>query len=189
MFEFLVADRNPGFVLAWPPRDDSLRGSESSLPWRSFSSQGLPFCSPGCTSRAGVDDGDGEDSDNARQVTVFGVLATPNAKTVDSRLSNIIQSQFEKLLPKNGFKLLDARTGCIVDGESITCNLGHGYSLTTLLVKPLDESGKVELRCELFHDKVSEFATLVKTPLDQLFFCRRELSDGTQFLIGVGARC
>jgi hypothetical protein len=139
-------------------------------------------------SRAGVDDGDGEDNDNARQVTVFGVLATPNAKTVDSRLSNIIQSQLEKLLPKNGFKLLDARTGCIVDGESIICNLGHGYSLTTLLVKPLDESGKVELRCELFHDKVSEFATLVKTPLDQLFFCRRELSDGTQFLIGVGAR-
>ena len=97
--------------------------------------------------------------DNARQVTVFGVLATPNAKTVDSRLSNI-QSQLEKLLPKNGFKLLDARSGCIVDGESITCSLGHGYSLTTSLVKPLDENGKVELRCELFHDKVSEFATL-----------------------------
>ena len=121
----------------------------------------------------------------ARQVTVFGVLATPNAKTVDSRLSNI-QSQLDKLLPKNGFKLLDARSERIVDGESITCSLGHGYKLTTLLVKPLDENGKVELRCELFRDKVSEFSTLVKTPLDQLFFCQRALSDGSQLLIGVG---
>ena len=33
-----------------------------------------------------------------------------------------------------------------------------------MLVKPLDENGKVELRCELFHDKISEFSTLVKTP-------------------------
>jgi len=135
-------------------------------------------------SRAGSDD---DDDDIARQVTVFGVLATPNAKTLDSRLSNV-QSQLDKLLPKHGFKLLDVRSERIVDGESITCSLGHGYSLTTLLVKPLDENGKVELRCELLHDKVSEFATLVKTPVDQLFFCRWQLSDGSQFLIGAGAR-
>ena len=137
-------------------------------------------------SRAGVDSD--ERGDNSRQVTVFGVLATPNSKTVDSRLSSVFRSQLGKLLPKNGFKLLDARSGCIVDGESITCSLGNGYSLTTLLVKPLDENGKVELRCELFHDNVSEFATFVKTPVDQLFFCRRELSNGSQLLIGVGAR-
>jgi hypothetical protein len=137
-------------------------------------------------SRAGVDDENA--GDNARQVTVFGVLATPNAKTVDSRLSNIIQAQLEKLLPKNGFKLLDARSDCIVDGESITCSLGHGYSLTTQMVKPLDENGKVVLHCELFHGELSEFATLVKTPLDQLFFCRRELGNGSQLLIGIGAR-
>jgi hypothetical protein len=137
-------------------------------------------------SRAAV--GDDEGGDNSRQVTVFGVLAIPSSKTVDSRLSNVFRSQLEKLLPRNGFKLLDARSGSIVDGESITCSLGRGYSLTTLLVKPLDENGKVELRCELFHNKVSEFAMLVKTPLDQLFFCRRELGDGSQLLIGVGAR-
>jgi hypothetical protein len=136
-------------------------------------------------SRAGFDNDD--DDDNARQVTVFGVLATPNAKTVDSRLSNI-HSQLGKLLPKNGFKLLDVRSERILDGESITCSLGHGYSLTASLLRPLDEDGKVELRCELFHDKVNEFATVVKTPLDQLFFCRRALSDGSQLLIGVGAR-
>ena len=79
------------------------------------------------------------------------VLATPGAKTVDSRLSTI-HPQLDKLLPDSGFKLLDARSEHIVDGESITCNLGSGYTLKTSLVKSLDENGKVELRCELFHD-------------------------------------
>jgi hypothetical protein len=134
--------------------------------------------------RAGVDD---DADDTARQVTVFGVLATPGAKTVDSRLSRI-QKQLGKLLPDNGFKLLDVRSERIVDGESITCNLGNGYTLTTSLVKPLDENGKVELRCELFHGKVNEFSTLVKTPVNQLFFCQRTLENGSQFLVGVGAR-
>ncbi len=134
--------------------------------------------------RAGVDD---DADDTARQVTVFGVLATPGAKTVDSRLSRI-QKQLGKLLPDSGFKLLDVRSERIVDGESITCNLGNGYTLTTSLVKPLDENGKVELRCELFHGKVSEFSTLVKTPVNQLFFCQRTLENGSQFLVGVGAR-
>jgi hypothetical protein len=130
----------------------------------------------------------GDDRDNvARQVTVFGVLATPGAKTVDSRLSNI-HKQLDKLLPDSGFKLLDVRSERIVDGESINCSLGNGYTLTTSLVKPLDENGKVELRCELFHEKVSEFSTLVKTPVNQLFFCQRSLKNGSQFLIGVGAR-
>src|SRR5262245_43958126 len=137
-------------------------------------------------SRAGVRNNN--DSDNARQVTVFGILASPHSKTVDSRLSSVFRSQLEKLLPRNGFKLLDARSGCIFDSESISCNLGQDYRLTTELVKPLDQNGKVVLRCELFHDKVCEFATLVKTPLDQLFFCRRQLSDGSQLLIGIGAR-
>ncbi len=127
-------------------------------------------------------------ADTGRQVTVFGVLATPGSKTVDSRLSNTIQKQLAKLLPDRAFKLLDARSDYIVDGESITCSLGTGYKLTTTLVKPLDENGKVELRCELFHDKVKEFSTLVKTPVNQLFFCQRTLENGSQFLIGVGAR-
>ena len=85
--------------------------------------------------------------------------------------------QLGKLLPDNGFKLLDARSERIVDGESITCSLGNGYTLTTSLVKPLDENGKVELRCELFHDEVREFSTLVKTPVNQLFFCQRPLEE------------
>ncbi len=135
--------------------------------------------------RAGFDDD--ESVDIARQVTVFGILATPGAKTSDSRLSTI-HSQLDKLLPDSGFKLLDARSERVVDGESVTCNLGSGYTLTTSLVKSLDENGKVELRCELFREQVSEFSTLVKTPANQLFFCQRPLKNGSQFLIGVGAR-
>ena len=120
--------------------------------------------------RAGVDDND--DDEIPRQVTVFGVLATPGTKTVDSRLSEI-HAQLDKLVADSGFKLLDARSEHIIDGESITCSLGNGYSLTTSLVKSLDENGKVDLRCELFRDQVSEFSTLVKTPANQLFFCQR----------------
>lgn len=137
--------------------------------------------------RAGFEDDD-KIADTGRQVTVFGVLATSGAKTTDSRLSSIIQKQLAKLLPDRTFKLLDARSDYIVDAESITCSLGTGYTLTTTLVKPLDENGKVELRCELFHDTVREFSTLVKTPVNQLFFCQRTLENGSQFLIGVGAR-
>jgi len=135
-------------------------------------------------SRADVE---GSDGDEPRQLTIFGVLATPGGKTVDPRLSNI-HTQLDKLLPKNGFRLLDARSERVVDGEAVTCNLGNGYTLTTSLVKALDENGKVELRCELFHEKISEFSTLVKTPPTQLFFCQRALDDGSQLLIGVGAR-
>ena len=136
-------------------------------------------------SRAGVKSGD--DDDMARQVTVFGVLATPGGKTVDPRLSSI-HKQLDNLLPKNGFRLLDARSERIVDGEAVTCNLGNDYTLTTSLVKSLDDNGKVELRCELLREKRNEFSTLVKTPVSQLFFCQRALDDGTQLLIGVGAR-
>ena len=56
------------------------------------------------------------------------------------------------------------------------------------LVQTVDENGKVQLRCELFHDKNRQFSTLVKTPLNQLFFCQQALQDGSQLLIGVGAR-
>src|ERR1035438_10528512 len=79
-------------------------------------------------SRAGVKGGG--DDDKARQVTIFGVLATPGGKTLDPRLSNI-HKELDKLLPKNGVRLLDARSERIVDGEDVTCNLGNGYTLTT----------------------------------------------------------
>jgi hypothetical protein len=136
-------------------------------------------------SRAAVDV-NGVD-DEARQVTVFGVIATPGSKTTDSNLAGI-QSQLNKLLPKHGFRLLDAQSNRVETGDSVTCKLSGGYSVVTSVVKTVDENGKIELRCELFHDKDRRFSTLVKTPLHQLFFCQRALEDGSQLLIGVGAR-
>ena len=96
--------------------------------------------------------------DEARQLTVFGVVATPGSKTADTNLTTI-KTQLDKLLPKHGFKLLDAQSKRIVAGESVTCDLRNGYTLVTSLVQAVDENGKVQLRCELFRDKDREFST------------------------------
>jgi hypothetical protein len=123
----------------------------------------------------------------ARQVTLFGVIATPGVKAVDSKLVTI-NDQLGELLPQHGFKLLDAQSEGIEPGESLTCKLSGGYSVVVSLFKSLNDDGKVELRCELLRDGGCEFATLVRTPPNQLFFCRRPLPDGSQLLIGMGAR-
>jgi hypothetical protein len=123
----------------------------------------------------------------ARQVTVFGVSAAPGDRTTDSRLVRY-SDELSELIPLHGFKLLDAQSSRIVDGESVTCALGNGYLVKASLVKAQNENGKVEIRCELFHDQTRQFSTLVKSPLHQLFFCQEALPDGTQLLIGIGAR-
>ncbi len=125
--------------------------------------------------------------DEARQVTVFGIIATPGSKTSDTNLATI-KTQLDKLLPKHGFRLLDAQSKRIVAGESVTGDLHNGYTIVTSLVRAVDEDGKVQVRCELFQDQDRQFSTVVKTPPLQLFFCQRALQDGSQLLIGVGAR-
>jgi hypothetical protein len=125
--------------------------------------------------------------DVARQVTVIGIIATPGSRAIDSRLTSI-KPQLDKLRPKYGFKLLDAQSKRVEAGESVVCDLNNGYTSETVLIRPLDDGGKVELRCELRHDDTRLFSTLVKTPLNQLFFYERELEDGSQLLVGVGAR-
>jgi hypothetical protein len=125
--------------------------------------------------------------DEARQVTVFGIVATPGSKTADSNLATI-KTQLDKLLPKHGFKLLDVQSKPIVAGESVTCDLRNGYTLVAALVQPVDENGKVQIRCDLFRDQDRDFSTLVKTPPNQLFFCQHALQGGSQLLIGVGVR-
>jgi hypothetical protein len=123
-----------------------------------------------------------------RQVTVFAIIATPESKGVDSKLASI-DAQLNRLLPHHGFKLLDAQSGRIVAGESVDCDLGHGYTAETTLVRPVDEDGKVQLRCELFLDKALQFSANVKAPLNQLFFCERPfLDDGSKLLMGIGVR-
>jgi hypothetical protein len=125
--------------------------------------------------------------DMARQVTVFAIIATPGSKHVDSKLSTI-KTQLDKLMPQHGFKLLDVQSKRLVNGESVACDLRNGYTTQTKLVGPVDENGKVPLRCELFLNQNREFSTLVKTPMNQLFFCEQELQDGSALLIGVGTR-
>jgi hypothetical protein len=123
-----------------------------------------------------------------RQVTVFAIIATPENKKVDSKLANI-QAQLERLLPQHGFKLVDAQISPLLAGESVDCDLGHGYTVETTLVRPLDEDGKVRLRCELSLDKALQFSANVKAPLNQLFFCERPfLDDGSKLLLGIGVR-
>jgi hypothetical protein len=123
----------------------------------------------------------------SRQVTIFGIIATPESKAIDTKLVRI-KAQLDELMPKHGFQLLDAQSKRIVAGESVSCDLVNGYKVETGLVKPLDENGKVQVRCELFQNEVRQSSTLVKTPLNQLFFCQQELPDGAQLLIGIGAR-
>jgi len=125
--------------------------------------------------------------DEARQLTLFGVIATPGGKTADTNLTTI-KTQLDKLLPKHGFKLLDAQSKRIVAGESVTGELHNGYTVVASLVQAVDEDGKVQIRCELVRDQDRQFSTLVKTPPNQLFFCQRALQDGSQLLIGVGVR-
>lgn len=128
--------------------------------------------------------------DVVRHVTVFAIRATPGpeAKSADGRLKDI-QKHLGRLLPDHGFELLDAQTARIVAGESIACKLTHGYTLETTLVRPIDEDGKVQLRCELDLDGDRQFSATVRTPINQLFFCERPyLTDGSKLLIGVAAR-
>jgi hypothetical protein len=165
--------------------------SKRCFPWREirlgFIASGLGVLAVGLSSlrvtRAEVE----PDEIIARQVTVFGVIATPGDRTTDARLVRY-NNELSELIPYHGFKLLEAQSNRIIDGESVICTLGNGYTVKASLVKSLNENGKVEIRCELFHDHASQFSTLVKSPLHQLFFCQEALPDGTQLLIGIGAR-
>jgi hypothetical protein len=130
---------------------------------------------------------DQDEIDLGRQVMAFGIVATPGSNTIDSRLTSL-KPQLEKLKPKHGFKLLDIQCKRIETGESVTCDLKNGYTSETILVRALDDAGKVDLRCELRCDGERLFSKVVKTPLNQLFFYERELEDGSELLIGIGAR-
>jgi hypothetical protein len=123
----------------------------------------------------------------ARQITEFAIQATPGPSTVDPRLGSI-RAQLRKVLPGHGFKLLDVESKRIEVRQSVTCELGNGYKAETVLVRPIDDAGKVHLRCTLSRNGTAEFSTLVKTPVNQLFFYERSLADGTKVMIGVGAR-
>jgi len=107
--------------------------------------------------------------ETARQVTVFAILATNDPAAIDPRLASV-NSQLRKVLPGHGFKLLHVESKRVEATQSVTCDLGNGYEAETVLVRPLDENGKAQLRCNLSQQGIKEFSTLVKTPINQLFF-------------------
>ncbi len=127
------------------------------------------------------------DDEPGRQVTLFAVLATPDSQKVDPKLARV-QGQLRKLLPGYGFKLLDVQSKRLHANESIKCDLKQGLVAATTLIHPIDENGKVVVRCVLAQNEIATFDTMVATPPNQLFFCDRPLADGSRLLIGVGAR-
>lgn len=122
-----------------------------------------------------------------RQVTAFAILAIPDSAELDPRLASV-QGQLKKVLPGHGFRLRDVQSRRIDTGQAVTCDLGDGYKAETVLVKPLDDNGKVQLRCNLTFKGTREFSTLIRSPVNQLVFYERALKPGTRVLIGVGAR-
>ncbi len=124
---------------------------------------------------------------NARQVTLFGIVATPGSTAIDPKLASV-SGQLRRLLPNHGFRLLDVRSKRLETGQSVACKLGDGFVAETRLVKRFDGNGKIQLRCELRWNEQEQFATLVTTPPNQLFFCEKRLNNGSRMLIGIGAR-
>ena len=123
----------------------------------------------------------------ARQVTLFGVIATPGGMAVDPKLAKVAP-QLRKLLPDHSFKLLDVQSRRLAVGQSLTCALGPGYTAEARLDSSLDDEGKVELRVAVEQAGVPLALTDVRTPPNQLFFCDKPLPDGSRLVVGVGAR-
>lgn len=124
---------------------------------------------------------------DARQVTVFAILATPTPGEVDPRLSSV-RVQLRKMLPDHGFQLIEARGGRLAPGETLTCDLGAGREAQTTLISHADDEDRVQFLCRLIDGDAPPFSTRVDTPENQLFFYQRPLRDGSLVLIGVGAR-
>ena len=123
----------------------------------------------------------------SRQVTLFSVLATPGDSTLDPKLKPIA-AQMRKVFPGQGFKLLAAETRRVAVNETIVADLGGGFLAGAQLLNPRDPTGKAQLRFELERDEQIDFATIVNTPLNQLFFLEKRLPDGTRIIIGIGVR-
>src|SRR6185312_12429240 len=73
--------------------------------------------------------------ESARQVTLFGVIASPFDPAIDPKLAKVAP-QLRKLFPDHGFKLLGVHSKRHVAGQTITCDLGPGYSAGATLNVP-----------------------------------------------------
>ncbi len=124
-----------------------------------------------------------------RQVTLFGILATPGGNAVDPKLGRI-EPQLRKLFPgKNySFKLVATESKRLAVGQVVTCDFGGGFVAGSELVAVADGDGNLQMRFALEYDKQTEYATIVRTPPSQLFFCDKALPNGSKLLIGLGGR-
>ena len=123
----------------------------------------------------------------ARQVTLFGIIAMPGTTAIDPKLARVAP-QLRKLLPGHGFKLLGVQSRRLAVGQSLSCDLGAGYSAEARLDSARNPDGKVELRVAFEEAGAVLAVTDVSTPPNQLFFCDKLLPDASRLVVGVGAR-
>jgi len=124
----------------------------------------------------------------ARQVTLFGIHAVPGGNKTDPKLKKI-EPQLRKLFPGHGFTLVKVESKRLTVGQTVTCTMAKtGFVAGAELVNYLDGDGNLQFKFALELDGQTEFATLVRTPPNQLFFCDKMLPDGSRLLIGLGGR-
>lgn len=126
-----------------------------------------------------------------RQVTIFGVLATPiqgqGQGQDDPKLKDVLP-QLKALLPGHRFKLRKVESKRVAVGESVSCDLGDGFVATSQLVNPLDLNGKVQLRFDFSAGGFPQYQTVVSTPPNQVFYVNRMLANNDRLIVGIGAR-
>ena len=125
----------------------------------------------------------------ARQVVMFGVLATPDAAAkMDPKISPAVAAQLRKSLPGHSFKLIKVKSERVAKGATLACDLGVGFVASAMMLNEQDQNGKVQMRFDLSQDDVSQFQTIVVTPPDQFNFFDKMLPSNNHLLLGVGAR-
>ena len=72
---------------------------------------------------------EGNDDDEARQVTVFGVLATPGGKTARHDCRTFMRS-WTSCCPSTGSNCSMPKASESSMERSVTCDLGNGYFIT-----------------------------------------------------------
>lgn len=122
-----------------------------------------------------------------RQVTMFGIIATPGGNQLDPRLATIAP-QLQKLLPNHGFMLLESGSQSLALNQKLVVDMKNGFAAESQLSQVVDVNGKIQLRFTLYHRGIPQLSTVVVTPPNQLSLCYQELPDGSRLLIGIGAR-
>lgn len=127
----------------------------------------------------------------SRQVTLCGIHATPtppgDSPKVDPKLKPIA-NQLRRLFPGHDFKLVGVETQRVGLNQTLTCDFGAGFVANAQLTNPLDPNGKAQFRFQLDQGGMIDFATIVNTPLNQIFFLDKPLPDGSKLIMGLGAR-